>query len=88
MKSQLCLCLYQCLYVSRHGGYSVTQHLMITLAAQPHCNTCHPSSQMHCYSDGSGLYILGGVTYPYAASTARYKSIYETEDVEFHIRIA
>jgi hypothetical protein len=29
----------------------------------------------------SGLYILGGVTYPDATSTARYKSVYEKEDV-------
>jgi hypothetical protein len=66
----------------------MTQHLMITSAVLSHCNTCHPSGQKPCYSEGSGLYILGGVRYPDAASTARYKSIYEKEDVEFYIKRA
>ena len=64
----------------------MTQHLMITSAGQPHCNACHPSGQMHCYSEGSGLCILGGVTHPDAASTASYKSVYENEGVELYIK--
>jgi hypothetical protein len=59
---------------------------MITAAGQPHYDTPQPSGQMHCYSEGSGLYILGGVTYPDAANTACYKSVYEKEDVEFYVK--